>query len=945
MARSESSARGKKASRASGKTVSRPKSAKKAPAAGGKTPRRGGAAKPIPVHVVSHTHWDRAWYSPFQIFRLRLIELVDHLVRLLESEPEYKSFFFDGQIVPIEDYLEARPDRRPVIERLAREGRLRLGPHYILPDEFLISGESLIRNLLVGTLETARFAPPERVGYIPDPFGHVSQLPQILNGFGIDSFFFTRGMNARTWKLGEEFLWKGADGESRVLAIHQWRGYGNAMALGHEMFDLKFKPFEAKRAIERAERLVAEMLPRTPSGTLLFCNGHDHMPAQATLPQAIRAINAAARGRYRLRHSTFTEYLREVRKSGAKHGEYQGELLGIHQHWILSGVYSARLYLKQANAQCQTLLERYTEPLASVMAWEGEPYPADALRLAWKTLLKNHPHDDICGCSVDETHRDMVPRFAHVRQMGGWLRDRALDRLLFQIAMPPAEAGTPLLVFNPLAWERSAGVRAILDMPAEDAADEKALELLDSQGRAVAASFARQGEPFERDWARGAQKRQMVRVEFLADRLPAGGYEVFLARRRGADAPEPQTAAESPLRSFPRGMENEFLRLEIREDGSLWIFDKATGAPLGRTHFFEDRGDRGDEYDFDPLAEEPPLYSEGTGLTWTIAQRAPDRLTASAQMDFLVPAGLEPDRARRSLARVTLPLRTDITIRPGSRRVDFRVTFVNHARDHRLRVGVEIPGEAGQVWVESKFDVLKRGFGAPPRARLDVQDPKPTAPQNDWAALECEGRGVAVFNCGLPEYEAERAPGLTRYWLTILRSVGWLSRGDMATRPGNAGPELPAPEAQCLGEQHAEFSLFFYEGGWQAAAIARAAQEYLTPPLAAGFSHAHRAAMGSHALPTRHSFYSVEPQDLIVSAVKQAEADPAARILRLWNPGGRARQAVITLDRPLASARRVRLDETPLETLNPDRAHPNRVVVEVKPKEIVTVELIPRAGA
>jgi len=968
----KSASRAPRAARAAAKSASASASAK------GKT------ASPVPVHVISHTHWDRAWYSPFEVFRQRLIEMVDDLLDTLNTVKGFEYFFFDGQIVPLEDYLEVRSGRRGAIEAAARSGRLILGPHYVLPDVHLVSGEALIRNLLIGTRTTAQFARPSLVGYLPDPFGHVSQMPQILNGFGIDSFLFSRGVNPKVYALGQEFIWEAPDGKSQVLAVHQMCGYGNARALGHELSDLNFKPYEAARAIEQASSLFEKMLPRTPSRVLLFNNGIDHMHAQRTLPQAIDDINRAAAGRYRLIHSTFEKYLAAVRKSGAQFKTYRGELRGAIDHGILSGVYSARLYLKQANAWCQTLLERYAEPAWSIAAWEGYPWPGDSFTYAWKTLLKNHPHDDICGCSVDEVHRDMLTRFTHVKQVGSWLHDRALDHLLFQINLPSEEeAGTPLLVFNPLPWNRAAAVRAVINVPADMAArEDQRLELVDSSGAPAAAALARMDEPFTSDWAWGEQKRQNVRVEFLARDLPAGGYEVYFirpasaksaglsggdaaaqaalnpaptpaeTREPAADAsmsapPTPSSAitpapGDSALRAFPRGMENELIRLTTLADGSIVITDKASGKLLARTNIFEDAGDRGDEYDFDPVTGEQPLLSDGAGLSWAIVQRNPHHLTARLEQIFYIPESLVLDRSSRAIPRTEIPLRTDVTLYAGSRRVDLRVSFINHAADHRLRIGVEAPGMAKSAWVESKFDVIERSLGAPPRHKLDTQEPKPTAPQNDWAAIETPESSVAIFNKGLPEYEVQAADGYTRYWLTIARCIGWLSRPDMTTRPGPAGPVIATPEAQCIGEQHAELSILPYEGNWEQAGIARAAQEYLTPPAVAGFFHAHRGHRGSKVLAPRHSFYEVGPAPILVSAVKQAEENPKARVMRVWNPGRRAQKATITVDRPLASARLLRLDETPIEKLEIDPKNPARVIFAIGPKQITTLELIAR---
>ena len=137
---------------------------------------------PLKGHIVPHTHWDRAWYLPFQKYRYRLVELVDDLLDLMENNPKaYPSFELDGQTVVLEDYLEVKPENEERIRKLVEQGRLNIGPWYVLPDEFIVGGEALVRNLLMGNRTAQRWGGRSEVGYVPDPFGHVAQLPAILN--------------------------------------------------------------------------------------------------------------------------------------------------------------------------------------------------------------------------------------------------------------------------------------------------------------------------------------------------------------------------------------------------------------------------------------------------------------------------------------------------------------------------------------------------------------------------------------------------------------------------------------------------------------------------------------------------------------------------------------------------------------------------------------------
>src|SRR6185312_10099975 len=122
-----------------------------------------------------HTHWDREWYEPFQRFRMRLVELVDHVLELAESDPTF-AFTFDGQMAAIDDYLEIRPEAADRVRELVGRGQLAIGPWLILSDEFLCSGESLVRNLELGWRRAEHLGGVMAVGYLPDQFGHVAQM-------------------------------------------------------------------------------------------------------------------------------------------------------------------------------------------------------------------------------------------------------------------------------------------------------------------------------------------------------------------------------------------------------------------------------------------------------------------------------------------------------------------------------------------------------------------------------------------------------------------------------------------------------------------------------------------------------------------------------------------------------------------------------------------------
>jgi len=213
--------------------------------------------------VVPHTHWDREWYRPHEAFLYRLVRLLDRLLDILEGDPEFRHFTLDGQTIAIDDYLAMRPEQLGRIARLVREGRLLVGPWTVLPDEWLVSGEALMRNLRLGLSRAAELGGAMPIGYVPDQFGHVGQLPQIFAGMGLTAAVVWRGVGADV--PGTPFLWEAPDG-TRILTIYLVHGYGNGQHLPRE-----------PRAL--AERLAGELRaqePRSEVPSVLIMAGGDH---------------------------------------------------------------------------------------------------------------------------------------------------------------------------------------------------------------------------------------------------------------------------------------------------------------------------------------------------------------------------------------------------------------------------------------------------------------------------------------------------------------------------------------------------------------------------------------------------------------------------------------------------------------------------------------------
>ncbi len=426
------------------------------------------------LHLVSHTHWDREWYRTFQQFRLRLVHLVDGVLDLLEKDRTFKYFMLDGQTIVLEDYLLMRPENEERIRKHVRSGRLAIGPWHILPDEFLVSPEATIRNLLEGKRTCNRFGPRMNVGYVPDPFGHIGQLPQILQGFDIQTACVQRGLSDERC----EFWWEAPDG-SRVFMAYLRDGYGNAAGL---------PTASAEHFTAEVRRLRDSLLAHSNTDrSVLLMHGTDHMEPPTDTAKAIAATRSLLDGD-ELIHSTLGDYVESV--MAALRREHiptmRGELRDCKRSHLLPGVLSTRMWIKQRNHLCETKLERWAEPfstLASEVVSEPLPanllaQPATILRQAWRLLMECHPHDSICGCSIDQVHDEMKVRFDQVEQISDEITGQSLVSLAGSVATTAAEAQAAVVVFNPHSFAHSEAVEANVE-------SASAFDLLDEEGRTV----------------------------------------------------------------------------------------------------------------------------------------------------------------------------------------------------------------------------------------------------------------------------------------------------------------------------------------------------------------------------------------------------------------------------------------------------------------------------
>jgi mannosylglycerate hydrolase len=812
------------------------------------------------LYFVVHTHWDREWYQPFQPMRARLVAMADRMIPLVERG-EIPFFHFDGQTIVLEDYLEVRPEMAPRLRKLVRAGKVQVGPWYVLADSFLVSGEALIRNLEIGIAQARRFGRALDAGYLPDQFGHIAQLPQVLAGFGFRTAVLWRGVGADVAR--NRFVWEAPDG-SAVTTIYLPFGYSNGANLPLDTVE---------RFLERANHIAERERPFAGGSPILVMNGTDHAPPDPRLVARIR--QARERSPMSFEVGTLEAYIGAMNCEVGAVARHQGELRSPLRAHLLPGVTSARTWIKRRDFANSQLLERMADPLAALARMLGVGGGYDAfLDLAWRMTLQNHPHDSICGCSVDQVHEDMRYRFDQAAIIANGVVRRASDAI---VASTPT--GDPsLAVFNP-SFARRALVSGESEL--DDPSAAYAAVAADGRRFPIAVDVARPERPFEVTipaaefkgivaglsepvlMGRTVNRYELTRGERGAElrlymgKAAASGVNVAEFRRRVSeevpDAGAIQIVAITPARcelsfvaddltqagftSFrlerepasaapvqPDLIRNQFYEVRAGARG-LWIRDLLRAAEMEL--YFEDDGDRGDEYNFDPVPGAAAISEPSTADT-RVLESGPARSRIRTRLSYAIPAGLAGDRRTREGPAVPLEIELTAALYAGLDRIDFDARVINRSRDHRLRAALRLPVVATEAVQDTAFGVLRRPLDrAEPRGTEDIF---PTAPHRTWTGVESESLSAAIISRGLYEAEVRPEPQGSSILLTLLRCVGWLSRSDLATRRGGAGPEMETPGAQELGEDRLDFALTAWAGSYLDANVVQTAAAFTCPP-------------------------------------------------------------------------------------------------------------------
>lgn len=861
------------------------------------------------LHIIPHSHWDREWYISFEEHRMRLVELIDSIIEKMEKDESFPYFHLDGQTIVIEDYLEIRPEMRERLFALIKANRIQVGPWYVLQDEFLTSGESNIRNMTEGLkyCRENKFE-PVMTGYMPDAFGNISQLPQILSGFGIDNAVFGRGTGIifadnipaeSENKAEKELIWQGAD-DSEVIGIMFTNWYNNANEL----------PTEKNAVKEVYGKLISDTSAASVTDHLLAMNGCDHQPLQKDLPESIEAARELFGDEVEILHSNFKDYIKDIRPYSDKFTHINGELCSqkTSGECLLTDTASTHIPLKLKNHKCQNLLTEQAEPVSVLAQILGDTYRGDMLRYSWKKLMQCHPHDSICCCSCDDVTREMSIRFDKSRQTAEYVLGEAAAYVSSRVDTS-ALGDCNIVVFHTGPKKTDSVITALVYTDNFTEADS--LTVVDAFGKAIPCTVNYKGLKFTytlpKDSFRKVFHKHCYEVRFPVTLEGIGCFVYSLKKSKPAE--EKGVIADS------RNAENSLVKLHINDDGTFDITDKRSGKAFIGLNAYEDTGDCGDSYNYCQSKDGKVVYRKGQADIKLINSN--DFSAAfEIKQTINIPKGLTDNKERTS---ETIPhvITTRVTLNANSPRVEVETEFVNNSENHRLRALFKNDIKTDTVFADGQFDVVKRDI----TPWSGWTNPSNTQRMQSFFGIEDDNNGLLVAVKGLCEYEALR-DGKNTLALTLLRSVGEV--GDWGV--------FPAPEMQLLGKKMVlNYAVIPYCAENKADAFDSAYA------FAGDFTYAYQTDRHSGSIAPNTPFVTVKGDYSVFSALKSAE-NRNGTILRIYSVSEQTENIEIEINNSfIQSAFETKLDETndiKLDVVD------SKITLAIPPKKIKTFRII-----
>lgn len=898
--------------------------------------------------VISHTHWDREWYFTFEQFRFRLVKLIDNLLDIMEKEENFV-FHLDAQTIVLEDYLKIKPQNKFLLEKYIKEGRIIVGPWYIQNDFYLTDGEATVRNLLVGTKMANEFGGCGTTGYIPDQFGNISQLPQIYNQFGIKTCLVGRGYSfyhindddeLERIMTSPEFYWRGKDG-SEVFTVRFTTWYNNAQRFSEDVS-------KNLKLIDHIEAMY-QGTDRIPY--YLLMNGVDHLEAQENLLEVLPPTNAALEKGV-IKQCTMQEFTDKaenyIKENDIDIEEVIGELRYGHDNDLLKGTLSARVYLKTANVKAQNKIENVVEPLyvmAEAMGFKGI-YPKDYLEYLWKLLMENHPHDSICGCSIDAVHSNMMDRTARFNEAADELTNDILGVLTAHITREGVKENEYIVtVWNTSEMKISGTATVEFNFPVEE--DFENFAVIDEQGREAVFDVIRKDAYCMKTTSPinlpGQIDCDSYLVKLAVDEIEPMSYRTYVVKKIDGKC---KVVDEQEVAAKEIKLENDLFMVEVNEMGEISVTDKKQNNTYVNCIRIEDMGEKGNSYIHYDVENDVPIVTDGIKPKNSVLKDTDIEKSCVLRYTLNLPTHLDIETLTRSEEMVENIVEIKLSLIKGKPWIDIECAVDNKAKDHRLRILFDTDMTTDYTTSLIPFDTIERD-----RREVLKKVSNGTQPNSGLIHIEENGSGIGIMNEGLYEYEHLLNDRGT-IAVTLIRSVGMIS--NLPDR--HQRNTMKNIDSQCIGKYTLHLGLTFAKGeaDMQVSELVRRTKIFQNGLIGYFQPYSEKKFTGGRpqvqdtdiaelffredrykdiSLNKSGKMLNISGDAITVSALKQSE-DGELMVLRAYNTSDNAADFKVELSTETEKVYRLAMSE---EILKEEAVDDKIVSIRVKPREIVTL--------
>lgn len=827
------------------------------------------------LHLLSYLLWEREGVETFEITRAQLLDTITLLTENLRASSDageqLKHVILGGQTVLIEDMAAVRSDLVALLAIYNAGGRFGIGPWYVQVDSLLVSGESLIRNLLLGRTDVTRHGVELMdAAFMPAAVENVAHLPQILAGFDISAILLTSPQAV----MPLPFRWVAPDG-SHVLVVNHHHSDDISHTIEEQRFGQPDGPFLSLNAIDSNRPLVAPDISGDVSVPIIQSTLKDYIAAlRKGLPDALRP-------------------------------SLKGELRLLGPGYQ-AGRFSTRMYLKQANARLQSLLTHQTEPWLAIALTDAKLKSSDNLRAlldySWRELMKNQSRNNLTGCSHDAVTQETELRNQRILDVTQRIQDKSLDALPGTLArtLLPAQRITQreetfIGVWNSHSYQVEQIVETDLILPD----GQYPHQLLDAKGEEV--NFSWEADDTDSDFA--------CRIAFRATVNPVG-YTVYTLKLSDK-VPASHHGIVTNKGNVIGNVAGETL---LVEKGQLvWARNQQRITDFLS---FYDGGDAGDTYNYRKPQPDVVVRAGMTDMVTVQSTATYERLIFRERMR--IAPELKSDLSR-SRGLSLLDITTTATFYDNIPGIYFRTTFTNKAQDHRLRAHIRTNIKTDSILTDTTFGLTERKI-ITDGAQVTANPQLNIFPMQTLAAVEGEKETLVLLTRGLSEVEPVRDKEEVSLALTLLRSIGWIQRGDDKTHG------LPVKGAQYERDIKLDYAILPIPDA-NPSKILRAGQTYRAPLQA--FQYHEKPD------PISNQYLTFDNNRAIMTALKPPQMGKGW-IVRFVNPTNEEIAGTLTTYSKLSSAKLVNLAEE-------DQAEyvitKNKINVKIAPHKIHTLRL------